>query len=604
MHGCRQMTDVYFDGELVGKHDDPEELVANLREKRRDGEIESEVNFRYSEDKDEVWVNTDSGRTRRPLIIVEDGEPLLTEEHVEELEEGEIDLEDLEEEGVIEFLDAEEEEEAYVALYEDEVTEDHTHMEPDPAMTHGLSASLVAYSHHNRGDRVNYGAKMNGQGLGLPEKNFHARYDTNANVMTYPQRPIVDSQTEEAISEHPIGQNMVVAISSFEGYNIEDAVIMNKASIERGMARSHYFRTYTTESRTYWGGQRDEIKIPDKDVRGYRSEEAYSHLSEDGIVNPETEVDAGDVVVGKVSPPKFLGSDEEVKMGLASKRETSKTVRHGERGKIDKVMISETVEGDKLIKTKLREQRIPELGDKFATRHGQKGVIGLIVPEEDMPFTEDGVTPDIILSTHAIPSRMTVSQLLEIIGGKAAALRGDPVDGTAFHAEEEEGLRETLEEAGFQHDGKEEMYHGVTGEKMDSDIFIGPGFYLKLEHMVGDKIHARSRGPVTLLTNQPTAGRAREGGLRLGEMEKDVLVGHGASLLLKERFGADDTTTYVCEECGEIGVYDRNEDNVYCPACESKQEIAELEVPQAFLLLMNELKSIMIDTRLDVGDQG
>ncbi len=597
------MTDVYFDGDLLGTVDSPEDLRNELKERRRDGDLDSEVNVRFEEDKDEIWVNTDGGRARRPLVIVEDGEALLSEEQLDQVRDGELTIDDLVADGVVEYLDAEEEEEALVALDRDEVTDDHTHMELDAAMTHGLSASLVPFPHHNRGDRVNYGAKMNGQGLGIPEKNFHTRYDTNANVLNYPQRPIVNTATEEgAIGTHPIGQNMVIAISSFEGYNIEDAVIMNKASIERGMARSHYFRTYSTESRTYWGGQRDEIAVPDKDVRGYKSEDAYKHLSDDGIVEPETEVEEGDVMVGKVSPPKFLGSDEEVKMGLAAKRETSKTVRHGEGGIVDKVLISETVEGDKLIKTKLREQRVPELGDKFATRHGQKGVIGLITPEADMPFTADGVTPDIILSTHAIPSRMTVSQLLEIIGGKAAAVRGEQVDSTAFHSEPEQELRDVLEEAGFQHDGKEEMYHGITGEKMAADIFIGPGFYLKLEHMVGDKIHARSRGPVTLLTNQPTAGRAREGGLRLGEMEKDVLVGHGAALLLKERFGSDNRTAYVCDRCGEIGVYDYNEETVYCPACSSSGDMAEIEVPQAFLLLLNELKSIMIDTELEIEE--
>ncbi len=598
------MTDVYLDGDLVGTVDEPEELRAAVRDRRRQGDLDGEVNVRYDDEKDEVWVHTDEGRTRRPLVIVSDGEPRLTADHIEQVERGDLTLQDLAQEGVIEYIDAEEEEEAYVALNEDEVTEEHTHMELDPALTHGISASLVSYAQHNRGDRVNYGAKMNGQGLGLPEKNFHARYDTNANVMQYPQRPIVTTGTEDAaIGDHPIGQNMVVAISSFDGYNIEDAVIMNKASIERGLARSHYFRTYSTESRTYWGGQRDRITVPDKDVRGYRSEDAYEHLSEDGIVEPETQVSSGDVVVGKTSPPKFLGSDEEVKMGLAAKRETSKTVRHGEQGTIDKVLISEAEEGNKLIKTKLREQRIPELGDKFATRHGQKGVIGLIVPEEDMPFTEDGITPDIILSTHAIPSRMTVSQLIEIIGGKAAALRGERVDGTPFHSETEPELQEALEQHGFNRNGKEQMYHGITGEPMEADIFMGPGFYLKLEHMVGDKIHARSRGPVTLLTKQPTAGRAREGGLRLGEMEKDVLVGHGAALLLKERFGSDSTEAYVCDQCGEIGVHDRNENTVYCPSCSSTGDIEEIEVPQAFLLLLNELKSIMIDTEINLPEE-
>jgi len=218
---------------------------------------------------------------------------------------------------------------------------------------------------------------MSGQGIGMPTREFHQRFDTNANVLSYPQQPIVETQTYDSLVEnHPIGQNMVVALASYDGYNIEDSVIMNKASIDRGIGRSIYTRTYKTEAQRFWGGQKDEIGIPDKDVRGYRSEEDYNHLDEDGIINPETDVVSDDVLVGKTSPPKFLGSGggEEVKMGLADRRETSLTVRHGETGKVDKVMVSETGEGDKLIKMKLRNYRIPELGDKFATRHGQKGV--------------------------------------------------------------------------------------------------------------------------------------------------------------------------------------------------------------------------------------
>lgn len=537
---------------------------------------------------------------------MEDGEPRITEQQKEDLEEGNITLEDLEDEEVIEYIDAEEEENAYVAMNEDEATDEHTHMEIDPAITHGLSASLTVFPQNNRGDRVNFGAKMAGQGIGMYSREFHQRFDTNSNVMYYAQQPVVETKTYDTLlGDHPIGQNMMVALGTFEGYNIEDAVVMNKASIERGLGRSGYFRTYKTEAQRFWGGQKDQIEVPDKDVRGYRNEEAYSHLSEDGIVNPETPVDADDVLVGKTSPPKFLGSGggEEVKMGLADRRETSLTVRHGEQGKVDKVMVSETGDGDKLIKIKMREDRIPELGDKFATRHGQKGVAGMIVSEEDMPFTEQGITPDMILSTHAIPSRMTVSQVMELIAGKTAAMRGEEVDATAFHAEDKDDIREQLEELGFQYSGKETMYNGITGEKMDAEIMIGPGYYLKLDHQVGDKIHARGRGPVTLLTKQPTEGRSQEGGLRLGEMEKDVFVGHGASLLLKERFGADATDIHIDDETGEIGYYDHQEDKVVKPGDVKSGEFDEAEVPHAFLLLMNELKSMMIDTKVNVEEE-
>lgn len=599
------MTKVFLDGEILDEIEEPGDIQESLIEKRRSGDIDKEVGVYYAEDKDEIRINTDAGRVQRPVIAVIDGEAQMTDEQREQLSEGDITLQDLEEDGVIDYLDAEEEENAYVAMDEDEVTEEHTHMEIDPAITHGFSASLTVFPSHNRGDRVNFGAKMSGQGIGMPTREFHQRFDTNANVLSYPQQPIVETQTYDSLVEnHPIGQNMVVALASFDGYNIEDAVIMNKASIDRGLGRSIYTRTYKTEAQRFWGGQKDEIGIPDKDVRGYRSEEDYNHLDADGIINPETDVVSDDVLVGKTSPPKFLGSGggEEVKMGLADRRETSLTVRHGEHGKVDKVMVSETGEGDKLIKMKLRNYRIPELGDKFATRHGQKGVVGMVVEEENMPFTKQGVTPDMILSTHAIPSRMTVSQLIEIIGGKVGAMRGDKVDGTAFHSEDKDDLRDQLEELGFQRSGKETMYNGITGEEMEADILIGPGYYLKLDHQVGDKIHARGRGPVTLLTKQPTEGRSQEGGLRLGEMEKDVFVGHGASLLLKERFGADGTRLHVDEHTGEIGFYDEEKGEVVKPDG-SNGNFGETEVPHAFLLLMNELKSMMIDTELNLEDE-
>ena len=572
-------------------------------EKRRNGELEEEVSVYYNENRDEIRINTDSGRVMRPVAIVEDGEPRLTEDQMDKLEDGEISLEDLVEDGVIEYIDAEEEENTYVAMHPEDVTEEHTHMELDTEIIHGISASLTVYPEHNRGDRVNFGAKMAGQGLGMPTREFHQRFDTRQNVLTYPQQPIVDTNTYDTlIGDHPIGQNMVIALASFDGYNIEDAIIMNKASIERGLGRSTYMRTYKTEAKRFYGGQKDRISIPDKDVRGYRREEAYEHLDEDGIVNPETEVDSDDVIVGKTSPPKFLGGGgEEMKMGLAERRETSLTVRHGEQGVIDKVMMSETGDGDKLIKAKMREYRIPELGDKFATRHGQKGVVGMITPEENMPFTKQGITPDMILSTHAIPSRMTVSQIIELIGGKVGALRGEKVDATAYHGEDKDDLRDQLEELGFESSGKETMYNGVTGEEMEAEIMIGPGFYLKLSHMVGDKVHARSRGPVTLLTKQPTEGRSQEGGLRLGEMEKDVFVGHGASLLLKERFGADATKIHVDKDSGDIGYLDRENNKVVKQNGEDG-EFEETEIPHAMLLLLDELKSLMIDVDMELED--
>ncbi len=597
------MTDVFLNGKFIGTTDEPLEMVEEIKEKRRNSTIPSEFNVRHNKDEDNIRINTDSGRVRRPLVRGEDGEPLLKEEHLKKLDEGDLTWSELIEEGIIEWIDAAEEEDLIVAPTEEELTDKHTHMEIHPANILGINASLVPFPEYNRGDRISYGAKMIGQTLGFYSTNYPLRADTKSNLLTYPQTPLVTTQTEEAVEldKHPAGQNVVIAMISYKGFNIEDALIMNRRSVERGLGRSYFFRTYSAERQRYSGGQEDEIVIPDKDVRGYRSEEAYSHLAEDGIVPPEVEVESRDVLVGKTSPLRFMGTGDFV-TGIQNKRETSVTVRHGEEGVADKVLLSETEDGNKLVKVTLRELRIPELGDKFATRHGQKGVVGLLEEEENMPFTRDGVTPDIILNPHGIPSRQTVGQLLEILAGKTGSLGGEKMDGTAFSGDKEEDLREKLRDLGFRSDGKEVLYNGETGEMMETEIFQGIVYYEKLEHLVSSKLHARSRGPVTLLTKQPTEGRAKEGGLRLGEMEKDCFIGHGAAMTLKERFSSDKVTLPVCDKCGIIAVEDENRGEVVCPMCKGS-EIKDVSMGYAFKLLLDELKSMVIYPKLETEDE-
>ncbi|MEK6837582.1 MAG: DNA-directed RNA polymerase subunit B, partial [Nanoarchaeota archaeon] len=363
---------------------------------------------------------------------------------------------------------------------------------------------------------------------------------------------------------HPQGQNVVIAIMSYKGYNMEDGVVMNKASVERGLGRSIFFRSYVTEEKKYWGIEKDEIKIPDKSIGGYRTEEAYAHLAKDGIINREIEVTSGDVLVGKVSPLRFFGPVESFMTETENRRDTSETIRHGEEGIINNVLVTETANGNRLVKISVRSERVPELGDKFASRHGQKGVVALITPEENMPFTASGITPDIILNPHAIPSRMTIGQMLEIIAAKKAAMSAEEFDGSVFNSFDEQGLRSALIKLGFRDDGKETMYDGITGQRLEARILVGPCYYQKLHHMVSNKIQARARGPVTLLTKQPTAGRVKQGGLRLGEMEKDCLIAHGASLLLKERFSSDRYKVPICDKCGLVAVEDRAKGRRYC----------------------------------------
>ncbi|MEM4748626.1 MAG: DNA-directed RNA polymerase subunit B, partial [Thermosphaera sp.] len=599
---------VYLNGRLIGYHPNGEELVKELRKMRRQGKLSSEVNVAHirTEYLDEVYVNTDPGRIRRPLLVVEKGEVKLSRTHIEKLKQGEMSFEDLVNKGIIEYLDPDEEENAYIALSVNEVTQEHTHAEIWIPAILGITASIIPYPEHNQSPRNMYQAAMAKQSLGLYSANFQKRMDTRGHFLHYPQKPLVQTRSMEVIgyNERPSGQNMVVAVLTFTGYNMEDALIMNKSSADRGLARSTFFRLYSTVEYKYMGGQQDEILIPPTNIRGYRGLRAYEKLEEDGIVAPESQVAGGDVLVGKISPPRFLGAQEYMLGAGLTKQDTSVVMRHEEKGVVDTVLITTDSEGNKLVKVRVRDLRIPELGDKFASRHGQKGVLGLLVPQYDMPFTEDGVVPDLVINPHAFPSRMTVGQLIESIAGKVAALSGKVIDATPFHKTPVQELELVLKRHHYLPSGEEVMYDGRTGEMIQSPVFIGIVYYQKLHHMVSDKVHARARGPVQILTRQPTEGRSRAGGLRWGEMEVDCLVGHGTSLLLRETVldRSDVTRIYVCEICGHIGWYDRNKGKYVCPIHKDKGSLKPVEMSYAFKLLLQELLSFGVKPRLVVKD--
>ncbi len=596
------MSEVYLNGKFVGEVDNAQEFTNRLRQDRRSGVLSQEVNVYYDDALGSVYVETTRGRCRRPLIVVKDGVALLTDRHVKQLQKGELAWSDLVAQGIIEFIDASEEENILVAFSEKEITPAHTHLEISPLTMLGVIAGLIPYGDYIQSARLIIGARNLKQSVGLYASNFPLRMDMDVNLLHYPQMPLVQTMMHE-LSEyeaHPSGQNMVVAIMSFKGYNIEDAVILNKGSIERGFGRSTYFRPAVSEELRYSGGLMDTVCVPDKDVKGYKSERDYRLLEDDGIVYPEATVKEEDVIIGKVSPPRFLSNLEEYSLASNIRRESSVSLRHGEEGRVDFVMLTENEEGNKLVQVRIRDQRIPEIGDKFVSRHGQKGVVGLIVPESNLPFTASGIKPDLIFSPHGIPSRMTISHMVELIGGKTAALSGRIIDGTTFSGEPEESIRKELVSLGFQEKGTETMYNGVTGEIMEAKIFIGNMYYLRLKHMVANKIQSRARGPIQLLTRQPTEGRAKEGGLRLGEMEKDTFVAHGASLLLKERFDSDKTVVPVCEGCGIIAIYDPLKDKRYCPICGDNVEISDIEISYAFKLILDEFKSLGIYPKLQL----
>lgn len=607
-----EMTRVYLNGRHIGYYPDGEKLASTIREMRRKGDLHHEINVVYYERPQikELYVNTDAGRIRRPLIIVRNGKPAVTKRDIEALRKGEKTFSDLVKEGKIEYLDAEEEENAYIALDPSDLLgpngKEYTHLELWTAGIFGVAASTIPYIEHNQSPRNTYQSAMVKQALGLYAANFNVRTDSRGHILHHPEKPLVQTKPLEVIryNEKPAGQNAVVAIMSYTGYNIEDALIFNKSSVERGFMRSTFFRLYSTEEKKYPGGQEDKIEVPEAGVKIYRGFEVYKKLDPDGIISPETEVADGEALIGKTSPPRFLEEFKEYGFGASVRKDTSVTIRYGEKGVVDSVFISETQEGDKLVKVRVRDYRIPEIGDKFASRHGQKGVIGMLIPQYDMPYTEEGIVPDIIINPHAFPSRMTLGQLLEMLAGKTAALLGKTVDATPFSKEPVEEIRMKLMKKGYSPDGREVMYDGRTGEIIGVPIMIGIVYYQRLHHMVADKFHARSRGPVQLLTRQPTEGRAREGGLRFGEMERDVLVGHGASMLLRERLleSSDKTVIYVCAKCGHIGWFDRNKNAYVCPIHGDKGEMYPVEVAYGFKLLIQELMSMGIMPRLKLGD--
>ena len=593
-------VDVFLNGIFIGQIDNQEDFVKKIRERRRNQELPKELSIRYDKSLNSIWSYTDSGRVLRPLIIADEGISRLSEEHVVLLEQGKIGWDDLIKQGIIEYLDANEEENALVALTPEKLTQEHTHLEIDKMAFLGTVLSIVTFANHDHPPRLIKGSKTQKQALGLYAANYLCRVDTDVSILHYPQKPIARSFVYDALNIYPAGQNIIVAIMTYEGYNMEDATVINKGSIERGFGRSTYFRPYKSVELTYAGGLADEICTPTKDVSGYKTEDSYRYLEDDGVVYPEAGMDAGEVIIGKVSPPKFLSEAREI--SIRTKKENSTVIRQEEKGIIDAVFVTIDEEGNKLVQVRTRDSRIPELGDKFSAPHGQKGVIGLIVPENDVPFTARGIKPDLIFNPHAIPGRMTIGYLLELVSGKIGSLSGKIMDATPFSEVSIDDIEKNLFELGFRYDGKETMYNGVTGKMMKAKIFIGNMYYLKLKYMVSNKMHARASGKVALLTRQPIEGRSRGGALRLGEMEQEALVAHGASLLLKERYDSDKVIIYICSKCGAIGIKDEVRNKAYCPLCGSN-EIEPVEVSYAFKLLTDELLGMHIATQFELKNK-
>ncbi|KAG0031509.1 DNA-dependent RNA polymerase II [Podila clonocystis] len=636
-------TKVFVNGVWAGVHRDPGSLVNTLKRLRRNMDINSEVSIVKDIREKELRMYTDAGRCLRPLFIVEDQHLLLRKEHVEELSRGPYfdddgkamepwGWNDLLSNGIVEFVDAEEEETIMICMTPDDLAEsrqvDHvqqpkdaaqrvkgtsssslhtwTHCEIHPSMILGICASIIPFPDHNQSPRNTYQSAMGKQAMGIYVTNYQVRMDTLANILYYPQKPLATTRSMEYLRfrELPAGQNAVVAILCYSGYNQEDSVIMNQSSIDRGLFRSVYFRTYMDQEKKIGMTTMEEFEKPTREHVLRLRHGTYEKLDDDGLIAPGTRVSGDDIIIGKTKPIPVDSTEMGQRTGSHSKLDASTPLRSTETGIVDQVMLTTNHEGVKFVKVRVRSTRVPQMGDKFASRHGQKGTIGITYRQEDMPFTCEGITPDIIINPHAIPSRMTIGHLVECLLSKVSTLEGSEGDATPFTDVTVEAISEALKKHNYQQRGFEVMYNGHTGRKLAAQVFLGPTYYQRLKHMVDDKIHSRARGPVQILTRQPVEGRSRDGGLRFGEMERDCMISHGVAQFLKERlFDASDAyRVHVCDLCGLMAIASLSKNSFECRSCKNTTQISQIHIPYSMKLLVQELMSMSIAPRLFTVD--
>ncbi|KIX09149.1 uncharacterized protein Z518_00227 [Rhinocladiella mackenziei CBS 650.93] len=597
---------VLLNGTPVATTKTPSIFLASFRRLRRSGRISEFVSIFINHHQSTIHVATDEGRICRPLIIVDDKKSKVTKRYLKSLRQGSMDFDDFLARGLVEYLDVNEENDSNIAMYESDIDATTTHLEIEPFTILGAVAGLIPYPHHNQSPRNTYQCAMGKQAIGFIANNQFLRIDTLLYLMVYPQKPLVKTRTIELVKydKLPAGQNATVAVMSYSGYDIEDALVLNKASIDRGFGRCQVLRKYPVSLKLYANGTKDTIEAPTKE--NDIPIKAHALLDDDGIACVGAKVSQGEVYVNKYVPENAnssgLSDTGSNSLGTALIPQSQK-YRLPDPSYIDKVMVSEVESGNQLVKVQTRQTRVPEVGDKFSSRHGQKGVVGIIAEQVDMPFSDLGITPDIIMNPHGFPSRMTVGKMLELVSGKAGVLKGKFEYGTAFGGSKLEDMSRALIEAGYSYDGKDYLTSGITGEPLPAYVFTGPIYYQKLKHMVQDKMHSRSRGPRAILTRQPTEGRSRDGGLRLGEMERDCLIAYGASQLLRERLmlSSDKHEVDICEACGFMAF------GRWCQRCstagETGSNVVRMTLPYAFKLLLNELSSMNVNAKLIVSDE-
>jgi DNA-directed RNA polymerase II subunit RPB2 len=615
---------IFINGKWIGMFP-PESALAcikRLRKAKRSGFIQRHIAIVWKPTVKELWLSTEAGRLVRPLYYApalldiakrpaEEKAKMLSEINACKTWDELLRWETPEGHHLLEYLDAGETEQAMIAMDPDELIQKpeeeaatYSHAEIHPCVILGSLASTIPFPDHNQSPRNAYQCAMGKQAMGVFAHNYKERFDALAHMLMYPNLPLVSPKMGKYYGAYsmPSGRNIVVAIMTYGGYNQEDSIMINKGSIDRGLFQSVFFRTYKDEEKkNQSSGEEERFGRPDPEMTRQLRNGNYGKLGEDGFVPENTFVNSDDILVGKVVPLR-VPTGMVLPAGTKRFRDVSRTPRNNESGFVDKIFKNRNGEGYSFVKIRMRELRTPEIGDKFSSRHGQKGTVGMLLEPEDMPQTASGIIPDIIINPHCIPSRMTIAQLMETLLGKIGCHAGCLGDGTPFNKNMTlDGLAKVLrDDMGLEPYGNEVMYNGLTGRQMETKIFMGPCFYQRLRHCAADKLHSRACGPLVMLTRQPAEGRAREGGLRFGEMERDCVAAHGIMEFTKERFMecSDGFKCYTCRKCGLIATANSEANIWLCKACDNTTEFAAIHIPYAYKLLVQELETMNIASRI------
>ena len=595
-------TKVLINGDWIGHVIDVKGLLKILKEHRSKGNINIYISFYIDYKNNAFYIYTDRGRCIRPLLKLNNHKIIYNKTIQEKLLNKTLKWDDLllelpEKNCIIQYIDVYEVNNNIICPDIKNINDNkYTYCEISPSLILGILASCIPFANHNQAPRNTYQSAMGKQAIGVHTSDINNRFDTFSHTLYYPQKSIVSTKYMDYFNTNklPNGMNVVVAIATYGGFNQEDSVLLNRGSIERGLFSSTFYRCYKEEeNKNQLTGEEDKFCKPDINNILFPKNNNYDKIQENGFVKENTYVDDNDIIIGKIIP---------IKHPTYKYRDTSISVKNNESGYVDKNYVNINGDGFKFCKVKIRSIREPEIGDKFSSRHGQKGTVGMIYDQCDMPFSKEGIVPDIIINPHAIPSRMTIAQLFECILGKVCSMKGYNGDSTVFSNLDSSNILNILEELNFEKHGNEVLYNGMNGEQLHTSIFMGPTYYQRLKHMSGDKVHSRSSGPIVSMTRQPSEGRSSHGGLRFGEMERDCMIAHGAPNFLQERLMkvSDKFQCFICNKCGMVSISIPNNNEYKCNKCKNYLDFSKIYIPYSCKLLFQELQSMSIISRFKI----